>query len=186
MTHGVGRFLPHGDVTKPLKHLAVLRAFPGYCYSLISQYFLLCLFPYLAGDLGRVCGDFPPPCSSMLACTTTAVAAVTPLQDLGQPTTSTVPTSVCHGGWIHPAQHPLPSSVLGEELQQVKDLHPALHKPNAGNWDKPFSELWISGTQLIYHPLSQMDANTEVSKNYSLSSIKGTRFLYILHERFNY
>lgn len=116
-THGVGRLLPHGDVTRPLKHFAVLRAFPGYCYSLISQYYLLCLFPYLAGDLGRVCGDFPPPCSSMLACTTAVVAAVTPpLQDLGQPTTSTVPTSVCHGGWIHPAQHPLQSCVLGEEL----------------------------------------------------------------------
>lgn len=29
------------------KNFAVLRAFPGYCYSLISQYFLLCVFSLL-------------------------------------------------------------------------------------------------------------------------------------------
>lgn len=100
------------QATKPL---AVLRDFPGYGYSLISQYFLLCVFPDLAEDLRCICGDCPPPCSSMLACTATAVAA--PLQDLGQLTTSTVPTCVHHRAWIHPALQPLQSCVLGQERQ---------------------------------------------------------------------
>lgn len=157
------------------KHFAVLRAFPGYCYSLISQYFLLHVFPHLAEDLGWLCGNYPSYCSSMLACTTASGAAVTPpVQDLGQPSTSAVPTSVYHGSWIHPALHPLccitQSSVLEEERQQVTNLHPVLHKPRAGNCDKHFSKLWISRTQLIYCPLSWMHDNTKISKNYSLSS----------------
>lgn len=119
------------QTTKPS---TVLRAFPGYSYSLISRYFLLSVFPDLAEDLWWICGDYPPPCSSMFACTTAAVVSVIPpLQDLGQPNTSTVPTSVHHRGWIHPALQPQQSCVLGEECQQLTDLHPGLCKPHAGN-----------------------------------------------------
>lgn len=58
------------------KPFAVLRAIPAYCYSLISQYFLLHVFPYLAQDLRWVCGDYLHPCTSMLTCSTTAATGV--------------------------------------------------------------------------------------------------------------
>lgn len=114
--------------------------------------------------------QFPFRCSSTLACSTTAVAAVTPpLQDLGQPTTSAVPASVYHGGWIHPALQPL----LCAGRRAPASNWPASSAPQGTCWkrcEKPFSELWISRTQLIYCPLSWMHDNTKVTKNYSLSS----------------
>lgn len=141
------------QATKPL---AVLRDFPGYGYSLTSQYFLLCVFPDLAEDLRCICGDCPPPCSSMLACTATAVAAVAaPLQDLGQLTTSTVPTSV-HQGVGSILHYRLCNPVCWEKSASPRNCSApsTLQTTCWKRCDKPFSKLWISRTQLIYCPLS--------------------------------
>lgn len=154
------------------KHFAVLRAFPGYCYSLTSQYFLLRVFSLLGWRPGMNLWGLPFPLQ-LKACLHPSCSGCSDTSSAGLRSAPHICCAHFCPPWGLDPSCITASAILCVGRRAPARNWPASSAPPATCWkqcDKPFSKLWISRTQLICCPLCRMDDNAKVSKNYSLLS----------------